>query len=79
MVDVVFTKHAEDMLVERKFSKNEIISVIENPSWEEQIDEEVWHAFKKVQNKVLRVVIKGKEEPYTVITFFYDRRLRSRK
>ncbi|MCL7414558.1 MAG: DUF4258 domain-containing protein [ANME-2 cluster archaeon] len=79
MVEVVFTKHAEDMLVERKISKNEIISVIENPGWEEQIDEEIWYAFKKVQNKVLRVVIKEKEEPYTVITLFYDRRLRSRK
>ena len=58
---------------------NDILSVIENPDWKEEKEEKVWHAFKRSQNKVLRVVVKGKKEPYTVITMFYDKRLRSKK
>jgi hypothetical protein len=69
------------MLTERKFTKNEIISIIGNPDWRQNDEQEpdVWHAFKKVGKKVLRVVAKGREEPYTVITMFYDKRLRNRK
>jgi len=79
MATVVFTRHARDMLIERKFSEEQIISIIENPDWKEKKEGDVWHAFKRVENKVVRVVIKGKEESYTVITIFYDKRLRSRK
>jgi len=39
----------------------------------------VWHAFRRVGKKVLREVIKGREKSYTVITMFYDKRLRNRK
>ncbi len=79
MVIIVFTKHARDMLIERKFTEGQIISIIENPDWTEEKEGDVWHALKRVENRVLRIVIKGKEEPYTVITMFYDKRLRSRK
>lgn len=81
MVKVSFTKHAEDMLKERKFTKEEIIFVAENPDWRENDEQEteIWHAFKRIGKKVLRVVIKGREEPYTVITMFYDKRLRNRR
>lgn len=81
MVKVSFTKHAEDMLKERKITKEEIISVISNPDWRENDEQEIgiWHAFKRIGKKVLRVVIKGREELYTVITMFYDKRLRNRK
>lgn len=81
MVKVCFTRHAEDMLKERKFTKEEIISVISNPDWRDNDEQEteIWHAFKRIGQKTLRVVIKGREEPYTVITMFYDKRLRNRK
>jgi len=81
MVKVSFTRHAEDMLKERKFTKEEIISIISNPDWRQNDEQEtdVWNAFKKVGDKVLRIVAKGREEPYTVITMFYDKRLRNRK
>jgi spore maturation protein CgeB len=79
MAEVIFTKHAMDMLNERKFNEEQIISIIENPDWKEEKEDDVWHAFKKVGKKVLRVVVKGKEESYTVITMFYDKRLRSRE
>jgi hypothetical protein len=80
MVKVSFTRHAEDMLRERKFTKEEIISIIGSPDWQEDDEQEteVWHAFKRIGKKVLRVVVKGREEPYTVITMFYDKRLRNR-
>lgn len=75
---VTFTKHAETMLKERNFTKDEIVSVIEKPDWKEEKEDDVWHAFRGSCNKVLRVVVRGKEEPYTVITMFYDKRLRNR-
>ena len=61
MVKVKFTKHAEDMLIERKFTKEDIISVIETPDWKEndEHENEILHVFKKIGEKVLRVVIKG--------------------
>jgi len=81
MVKVNFTKHAEDMLIERAFTKEGIIYVIDNPDWQEYDENEadVWHAFKKIGKKVLRIVIKGREEPYTVKTMFYDKKLRDRR
>ncbi len=81
MVKVSFTKHAEDMLIERTFTKEGIISVIRNPDWHvnDEVEADAWHAFKKIGKKVLRIVIKGREEPYTVITMFYDKRLRNQR
>ena len=63
MVKVKFTKHAEDMLIERKFTKEDIVSVIENPDWKENDEHEngIWHIFKKIGEKVLRIVIKGRQ------------------
>lgn len=80
MVKVSFTRHAEDMLKERKFSKEEVTSVIAVHDWKEddELETEIWYAFKRFGKKVLRVVIKGREEPYTVITMFYDKRMRNR-
>ena len=78
MVKVKFTKHAEDMLIERKFTKENIISVIENPDLKENYEDDIWHVFKKIGDKILRVVIKGRNEPYIVVTMFYDKRLRNK-
>jgi hypothetical protein len=81
MVKVNFTKHAEDMLIERGFTKEGIISVVDDPDWrvDDENEADVWHAFKKIGKKVLRIVIKGREEPYTVKTMFYDKKLRDRR
>jgi hypothetical protein len=81
MVKVNFTKHAEDMLIERAFTKKEIISAIGNPDLrvDDENEADVWHALKKMGQKVLRIVIKGREEPYTVKTMFYDKKLRDRR
>ncbi len=61
MAAIGFTKHASDMLIERKFTEGQIVSIIENPDWKKEKEGDVWHAFKRVENRVLRVVIKGKK------------------
>lgn len=53
MVKVNFTKHAEDMLIERAFTREEIISIIGNPDWrvDDENETDVWHAFKKLRDR----------------------------
>ncbi|MBC2698718.1 MAG: DUF4258 domain-containing protein [ANME-2 cluster archaeon] len=41
MVKVIFTKHAEEMLLERNFSRYIIKSVIDNPDWKEDKKDEL--------------------------------------
>ena len=78
MERVHFTKHAEDMLRERGLSKELVVDTVFNPDWTERETEEVWHAFRRVGDKILRVVVKGEEGTYLVITAFFDRRLKGR-
>ena len=72
--DVQFTEHANDMLKERKFTRELIIDTVLNPDFKD-VGNNVWYAFRKVEHKVLRVVITGEQKPYKVITMYYDRRL----
>jgi hypothetical protein len=74
---IKFTKHAEDMLRERNIDKTLVESAIQNPDWKENTENELWYALKKVGPKVLRIVVKGKEKPYTVITTYYNKRLKN--
>jgi|Deesub1362A_J573_1020465.scaffolds.fasta_scaffold01665_10 hypothetical protein len=78
MKTVRFTKHAEDVLRERGLPKDLVVETVLRPDWTERETEEVWHAFRRVGEKVLRVVVKGEKEPYLVITAFFDRRLKGR-
>ncbi|MDI6916542.1 MAG: DUF4258 domain-containing protein [Thermoplasmatales archaeon] len=73
---IKFTKHAEDMLKERNIDRNLVESAVQNPDWKEAPKNELWCAFKRVGVKVLRVVVKGEEKPYTVITAYYNKRLK---
>jgi len=76
MVMIIFTKHAEDILEERNFSKKLIKNTVLNPEEKREGEGEVWYAIKEKEGKYLRVVVSGKEKPYTVVTAYYDRRLR---
>lgn len=73
--DIKFTKHAEDMLIERGFQRDFIENVVSQPEWTERGEVEMWYAFKRIEKKVLRVVVKG-ENPSTVITMYFDRRIK---
>jgi hypothetical protein len=76
--DIIFTLHAEDMLVEREFKREFIVKVISKPDFTESGEGDIWYAIKKVGQKYLRVVVGGKKKPYIVISLYYDRRLREK-
>ncbi|MFP4052194.1 MAG: DUF4258 domain-containing protein [Thermoplasmata archaeon] len=65
---IIFTKHAEDMLVERNFSKDLIEEIVLDPDEKREGEGDVWYAIKEKEGKYLRVVVSGKEKPYTVVT-----------
>ena len=71
---IQYTSHALDVLKERNLSKELVESVIRRPEWKEPVSKEVWCVFRRIGKKVLRVVVKGRGESYTVITAYYDRR-----
>jgi len=75
---VVFTKHAENMLRERGFDREFVVRAVLCPDWSSPGEGEIWYAFKRVGDKVLRVVVRGKQRPFVVITMYFDRRLRGR-
>ena len=72
---IIFTKHAEEMLVEREFPKELIEDIVTKPEWTEASDEDIWYAFKRIREKVLRVVVNGKN-PSIVLTMYFDRRIK---
>lgn len=78
MKKIHFTKHAEAMLRERGLPRELVVETVLHPDWTEKETEEIWHAFRRVEEKVLRVVVKGKRVPYLVITAFFDRRLKGK-
>ncbi len=73
---IKFTKHAEDMLKERNIDITFVEDAVRNPDWKESAEDELWYAFKRVEGKVLRVVIKGRKKPYTIVTMYYDRKVK---
>ncbi len=57
--DIIYTKHAEDMLVERGFSKELIEDVVLSPDERREGEEDLWHAIREIEGKYLRVVVLG--------------------
>ena len=58
---VRFSKHAGDMLRELRLPTDLVVETVLRPDRTERETEEVWHPFRRVGEKVLRVVVKGKE------------------
>ena len=52
------------------------MEVVDNPERKKRGVGDMWYAYQRVGDKVIRVVVKGKQKPYTIITMYYDRRLR---
>jgi len=76
MKTITFTNYAIEMLSEREFSKETIEDVISAPDWEQRTGSEIYYAFKRIGNRVLRVVAKQiSPEETKVISFYFDRRL----
>ena len=47
--DINFTKHAEDMLIERRFQKELIADIVAHPERVEQGEGDIWFAFKRIE------------------------------
>jgi hypothetical protein len=74
-MSIIFTHHAEDMLRVREIGRELVESAMHRPDWKEDGDGEIMFAFKRVGQKVLRVVYRSEEKCQIVITAYYDRRL----
>jgi hypothetical protein len=73
---VLFTTHAMDMLRERGFRREQVESIVEHAEWKMEGEGEIWYALHREEDKILRVVVRGKDAPWTVVTMYYDRRLK---
>ena len=74
MLRIRYTQHALGVLKERNLSKELVDAVVSSPEWKEVVSGDVWCGFKRIDRKVLRVVVRGKRDLLTVITAYYDRR-----
>ena len=74
MQRIHYTNHAVDAVRERNLDKELVESAVTAPDWQEAAEEGLWSAFKRINKKVLRVVVRGKGESVTVVTAYYDRR-----
>jgi hypothetical protein len=80
-VPYTLTRHASDSLRERHIALDWLERALWSPDWSETdpVDPSLEHRFKVIPefgNRVLRVVVNVKASPLTVITAFFDRRLR---
>jgi len=73
---VLYTKHAEDMLLERKIQRSLIELAIKQPDSSYIDDSGLAHLFKTIEEKVLRVVARRENNTYIIITMYYDRRMK---
>lgn len=75
---LVYTKHAEDMLVERDIDREWVEAAVNLPDFAEPDPSRpnVIRAFRKIaehDNRVLRVVYAADGDVLRVITIFFDR------
>ena len=78
-MDIKYTNHAAAMLIERKIPHEWIQRTINEPERTYTGDDGNLHYLKSVPefgNRVLRVVVNPMAIPVTVITFFFDRRVK---
>ena len=79
MRDYEFTKHAADMLIEREIPVEWIFDTIDFPDKTEFVNNEEIHYIKAISefdNRYLRVVVNPFKQPKTIVTFFFDRRIK---
>jgi len=70
-----FTKHAQDMIRERRLDRETVELAVFEPDWIEEGEEGIHYAYKRIGQKVLRVVFRTEDKCQIVITAYYDRRL----
>jgi hypothetical protein len=78
-MDVQFTQHARDVIAERRLDNGWIIRALETPERIEEHADGTRHLLTRIDERggrVLRVVVNPITEPPTVVTAFFDRRLK---
>jgi len=70
-MDVVYTRHAEEKIAERKLSKTIIENALKNPDTVLESISEKRIAHKLIRNKLLRIVYTRKSEKYVIITAYF--------
>jgi len=74
-----WTKHFEDMLVERGILSEWVERTIQQPGRQEYHGDGTRHYLKQIperENRWLRVVVNVQTKPHRAVTAFFDRRLR---
>jgi hypothetical protein len=76
---LMYAVHARDMLAERQIPEEWVVRVVATPLRTERQPDGTTHFLGKVPERggrILRVVMNESTEPPTVVTVFFDRRLR---
>ncbi|WP_405001296.1 DUF4258 domain-containing protein [Geochorda subterranea] len=79
--DLLFTKHALDVMAERRIGEELIAETVTSPDRVERRPDGTTHyirAFRQCGSRFLRVVTVEGERHLKVVTVFFDRRLRRR-
>ncbi len=79
---IELSKHALDMLKERKIPEEWIWRALKNPDWKETKDDGNIHYFKGILehgNRALHVIVNINVSPNRVVTVFFDRKARRLK
>lgn len=80
-MEYIYQKHSLEQIVEREIDKSWVEDTLSNPDDIIEIDENEVHFIKKIidyNNRYLRVIVNPKKEPITIITLFFDRRLKEK-
>ena len=76
---LTYTAHARDMLAERRIPEEWVERAVAAPFRAENQPDGTTHYLSKVSERgerILRVVVNDRTSPRTVVTVFFDRRLR---
>jgi len=79
MAELVYTRHALDVLTERQIPQEWVARVVDRPAQVEHAEDGTVHYIAPISEhggRHLRVVLAGEPEPHRVVTAFFDRRLR---
>ena len=76
MKRIKYTKHARAMLLEREIPEKLIQKTIASPEKSQRGEKGILYAFKRVEDRTLRVVFREEPTEYVVVTVYFDRRVK---
>lgn len=72
-MDIVYSTHAKENMIERKISHGDVLQTLSNP--EKLIESKKGRkiAQKTIGNRLLRVIYKSTPKVYIIVTLYYTR------